>query len=361
MTKRVYNFCSGPCTLPESVLKEVQSEFLDFQGHGMSLIEMSHRSPEYEAVHDAALGSFRSLYGVPDDFEILFLQGGATLQFAMVPMNLLHDGDRAGYVRSGTWGLGAESDAAFYGRVYTAWDGKPISYSRMPVDEELIIEPASKYLHVTSNETIEGIRYADFPEVGVPLVADMSSDYMSRPIPWDRFDLVYGGAQKNLGPAGLVVVVIRKELLSKTNRNHATYLRFDLQAEKRSLLNTPPMFPIYVMGKTLKWIESQGGVEAMQTRAMRRSGEIYSAIDGSEGFYRSPVEPASRSHMNVVFKLPDQELESAFLAAAEEESMVNLKGHRSVGGIRASIYNAMSDEGVAALSGLMSRFAADRG
>jgi phosphoserine aminotransferase len=344
-----------------TVLEEVQAEFLDFGGNGMSLIEMSHRSPEYEGVHNAALNSFRTLYGVPDDFEILFLQGGATLQFAMVPMNLLHPGDRAGYVRSGTWGVGAESDASFYGQVYPAWDGGPIGYSRMPSDDELVIEPGSAYLHVTSNETIEGIRYADFPAVHVPLVGDMSSDYMSRPIPWDRFDLVYGGAQKNLGPAGLVVVVVRKELLERTNRNHATYLRFDLQAEKNSLLNTPPMFPIYVMGKTLAWIQSQGGVEAMQTRAMKRSGEIYGAIDRSDGFYRSPVDVASRSHMNVVFRLPDQELEAAFLAAAEDEGMVNLKGHRSVGGIRASMYNAMSDDGVAALSGLMSRFAADRG
>jgi phosphoserine aminotransferase len=334
---------------------------LDFHGHGMSLIEMSHRSPEYEAVHHDAMQSFRSLYGVPGEFEILFLQGGATLQFAMVPMNLLHPGDRAGYVRSGTWGVGAESDASFYGQVYPAWDGRPFGYSRMPDDDELVVEPGSNYLHVTSNETIEGIRYADFPDVGVPLVADMSSDYMSRPIPWERFDLVYGGSQKNLGPAGLVVVVLRRELLERTNRNHATYLRFDLQAEKKSLLNTPPMFPIYVMGKTLAWIESQGGVEAMQTRAMRRSGEVYDAIDDSGGFYRSPVEAASRSHMNMVFRLPDAGLEAAFLAAAEEEGMVNLRGHRSVGGIRASIYNAMSDEGVSALSSLMRSFAADHG
>ena len=358
---RVHNFCAGPCTLPLSVLEEVKSELLDFQGSGMSVIEMSHRSPEYEAVHEEALFLFRENYAVPDDFSILFLQGGATLQFAIVPMNLLRRGELAGYVRSGTWAKGALQDAGVWGETYAAWDGEPFSFTRMPSDEELQISGGTRYLHVTSNETIEGIRMAVFPEVEVPLVGDMSSDYLSRPIPWERFDLVYGGAQKNLGPAGLAVVVIRTSLLEGLNPELPSYLSLAAHAGKNSLMNTPPMFAIYVTGKVLRWMRDQGGVEAMEERAARRSGAVYSAIAENEGFYHSPVEPAHRSHMNVVFRTPSDELDSAFLKGAEQEGLVNLKGHRSVGGIRASIYNAMTDEGVDTLVGFMAEFRAANG
>ena len=353
---RVHNFCAGPCTLPLAVLEEVRSELLDFRGSGMSVIEMSHRSPEYEAVHEETLALFRENYAVPEDFSILFLQGGATLQFAIVPMDLLREGARAGYVRSGTWAKGALKDAAAWGDAYAAWDGEPVSFTRMPADDELEIEPGTRYLHITSNETIEGIRMAEFPDVEVPLVADMSSDYLSRPIPWERFDLVYGGAQKNLGPAGLAVVVVRTALLEDMNRDLPNYLRLDAHAAKNSLMNTPPMFAIYVMGKMLRWMRDLGGVAAMEERAARRSGSVYDAIAASDGFYRSPVEPAHRSHMNVVFRSPSGELDAAFLKGAEQEGLVNLKGHRSVGGIRASIYNAMTDEGVDALVGFMAAF-----
>ena len=353
---RVHNFCAGPCTLPLPVLEEVQAELLDFRGSGMSVIEMSHRSPEYEAVHDEALSLFRSVYAVPEDFSIVFLQGGATLAFAVVPMNLLADGDRAGYVRSGSWGKGALKDAQVVGDAYAAWDGEPFSFMRMPSVDELAIADGSRYLHVTSNETIEGIRIASFPEVDVPLVADMSSDYLSRPIPWGRFDLVYGGAQKNLGPAGLTVVVARTEVLERAPAGLPRYLRLAGHAEAKSLMNTPPMFAIYVTGKVLRWIRDLGGAEGMAERAARRSGEVYEAIDASEGFYRSPVERADRSHMNVVFRTPSDETDAAFVKAAEQEGLVNLKGHRSVGGVRASIYNAMTDEGVDALVGFMASF-----
>jgi phosphoserine aminotransferase len=353
---RVHNFCAGPCTLPFAVLEEVQSELLDFRGSGMSVIEMSHRSPEYEAVHEETLSLFRENYGVPEDFSILFLQGGATLQFAIVPMNLLREGVRAGYVRSGTWGKGALKDAAVWGDAYAAWDGEPVSFSRMPSAGELEIEPGTRYLHVTSNETIEGIRMATFPDVEVPLVGDMSSDYLSRPIPWERFDLVYGGAQKNLGPAGLAVVAVKTSLLDGMNSDLPSYLRLEAHAGKNSLMNTPPMFAIYVTGKVLRWMLDQGGVVAMEERAARRSGAVYRAIEESGGFYQSPVEPADRSHMNVVYRTPSDELDSAFLKGAEQEGLVNLKGHRSVGGIRASIYNAMTDEGVDALVGYMAAF-----
>lgn len=353
---RVHNFCAGPCTLPLAVLEEVQSELLDFRGSGMSVIEMSHRSPEYETVHEETLSLFRENYGVPEDFSILFLQGGATLQFAIVPMNLLREGERGGYVRSGTWGKGALKDAAVWGDTYAAWDGEPVSFRRMPSAGELEIEPGTRYLHVTSNETIEGIRMASFPDIGLPLVGDMSSDYLSRPVPWERFDLVYGGAQKNLGPAGLAVMVVRTAALEEMHSDLPSYLRLGAHADKHSLMNTPPMFAIYVTGKVLRWMRDRGGVTGMEERAARRSGAVYDAIDGSDGFYRSPVEPAHRSHMNVVFRTPSDELDAAFLAGAEEHGMRNLKGHRSVGGIRASIYNAMTDEGVDALVGFMAAF-----
>jgi phosphoserine aminotransferase len=353
---RVHNFCAGPCTLPLDVLVEVQEELVDYRGSGMSVIEMSHRSPEYEAIHEDALERFRSAFLVPDDFSILFLQGGATLQFAIVPMNLLGENDRAGYVRSGTWGKGALKDAGAVGDAYAAWDGEPLSFVRMPRDDELDIRAGSRYLHVTSNETIEGIRMPSFPEVDLPLVADMSSDYVSRPIPWERFALVYGGVQKNLGPAGLAVVIVRSALLEETRQDLPSYLRLSAHAEKDSLLNTPAMFSIWVMGKVLGWIQGQGGVEAMAERAARRSGAVYEAIDVSEGFYRSPIEVAHRSYMNVVFRTPSDDLDAAFLKGAEQEGLVNLKGHRSVGGIRASIYHAMTDDGVEALLGFMRSF-----
>jgi phosphoserine aminotransferase len=353
---RVHNFCAGPCTLPLAVLEEVRSELLDFRGSGMSVIEMSHRSPEYESVHDEALALFRSLYAVPEEYSIVFLQGGATFGFAFVPMNLLAAGEQAGYVRSGTWGKGALKDAQVVGEAYAAWDGEPFSFARMPSAGELAIADGTRYLHVTSNETIEGIRFASFPDVGVPLVADMSSDYLSRPIPWDRFDLVYGGAQKNLGPAGLTVVVARADVLERAPADLPRYLRLAAHADGNSLMNTPPVFAIYVTGKVLRWMRDLGGAEAMEERAARRSGVVYDAIDASGGFYRSPVEPADRSHMNVVFRTPSEETDSAFVKAAEQEGLVNLKGHRSVGGIRASIYNAMTDEGVDALVGFMASF-----
>jgi phosphoserine aminotransferase len=354
---RAHNFCAGPCTLPTSVLEEVRDELLDFRGSGMSLIELSHRSPEYDDVHERTLSLFRRVFGVPEAYEILFLQGGGTLQFSMVPMNLLGEGDRAGYVRSGSWGNGAANDAEPYGDVYTAWDGAPHGYKRMPRAGELDLRPGTRYLHVTSNETIEGVRMASFPEVEAPLVADMSSDYVSRRVSWEPFDLVYGGAQKNLGPAGLAVVVVRRDVAAEPARPLGSYLRYDLHAGARSLLNTPPMFAIYLMGKVLAWIDGLGGVDAMEERAQRRSGLVYDAIQESGGFYRSPVEPGDRSLMNVVFRTPSEDLDAAFLKGAESEGLLNLKGHRSVGGVRASIYNAMTDEGVDALIAHMRGFA----
>lgn len=356
MTKRAHNFCAGPCTLPLEVLEEAQAEFVDYHGTGMSLIEMSHRAAEYDDVHQEAMQLAAEVFGAPDDFGVLFIQGGATLQFAMVPMNLLAAGGRAGYVDTGSWAQGAIQDARCYADVYTAWDGSRDQYARMPGSGELEVEPGTRYVHITSNETIGGIRFFEWPEVGVPLVADMSSDFMSRRIPWDKFDLVYGGVQKNLGPAGMAIVFVRRSILEGLEPDVARYLRYDVHLGKDSLFNTPPVFTIYMVGKVLRWMKSQGGIDAMEAQAARKAAILYDTIDNSGGFYNCPVDPASRSHMNVVFRLPSEDLEKAFLEEADERNLLNLKGHRSVGGCRASIYNALPEDSVRTLADFMADF-----
>ena len=353
---RKHNFSAGPCTLPLSVLQEAQAEFVDYHGAGMSLMEMSHRGKHFEAVADEARELAKELYGAPDDFSVLFLQGGAMLQFSMIPMNLLHDGGRGAYVHSGAWAKGAIADGAVYGDTYLAWDGTDCGYTRMPADDEIKIRDNTRYLHITVNETIGGIRFAEFPDVSVPLVGDVSSEYLSRPLPWDKFDLVYGGAQKNLGPAGMAVVFIRKSVVAKTNRELGKYLRYDVHEASGSMFNTPPVFPIYMFGKVLRWMKAEGGLAAMQKNAAQKSGLLYAAIDDSDGYYNCPVDAACRSQMNVVFRLPSEELEAKFLDEAVAGGLENLKGHRSVGGCRASIYNAMPLAGVQALTEFMARF-----
>jgi len=286
----------------------------------------------------------------------LFLQGGASLQFGQVPMNLLAPGETAGYVNTGAWGGKALSEARLVADVYEAWSGADDGFTRMPRADEVQVRDAARYVHLASNETIGGIRFSNFPELGLPLVADMSSDFLSRPIDWDRFDLVYGGAQKNLGPAGLAVVVVRTDLLGRSSRDLVSYLDYRTHASADSMANTPPMFPIYVMGKVLTWMKASGGLGEFERRAARRADLVYGAIDNSDGWYRSPVDEANRSHMNIVFRLPDDDLEKRFVAEAATAGMVNLKGHRSVGGIRASVYNAMPIESVETLVGFMADF-----
>jgi phosphoserine aminotransferase len=356
MQNRKHNFSAGPCTLPLPVLEEAQAEFVDYQGAGMSLIEMSHRGKHFDAVANEAMALAMEVAGAPEDFSVLFLQGGALLQFSMIPMNLLQPGTRAGYINSGTWAKGAVTDAREYGDVYLAWDGEDENFRRMPKSSELSIQDNTRYLHITSNETIGGIRMFEWPEVSVPIVADMSSDYLSRPIPWDLFDIVYGGVQKNLGPAGMAVVYIRKSILENTNRNIGRYLRYDIQESKGSMFNTPPVFTIYMLGKVLNWMKAEGGIAEMESRAASKAGLLYQTIDQSGGYYNCPVDEASRSHMNVVFRLPSEELEAKFLAGATDADLLNLKGHRSVGGCRASIYNALPLESVEALAGFMRSF-----
>ncbi|MEL6985594.1 MAG: 3-phosphoserine/phosphohydroxythreonine transaminase, partial [Actinomycetota bacterium] len=355
------NFCAGPCTLPMSVITELADELPDFGGTGMSLIEMSHRDPVYDEVHHGTIDALRRLCAVPDDFSILLLQGGATLQFAMVPMNLLGSGQVGAYSVTGSWAKKAIADAAKIGQTAVAWDGGDDGYRAMPTADDLDVPDGVRYLHTTSNETIGGIRLPEFYDLPVRQVADMSSDYLTRAIPWDRFDLVYGGAQKNLGPAGLAVVFVRNSVLEEIPESVPSYLSFATHAKADSLANTPPVFSVWATGKVLSWIEANGGVPAMEKRAAERSAMVYDAIDGSGGFYRSPVAAVDRSHTNVVFRLPSEELESAFLAEATTANLVNLKGHRSVGGIRASIYNALPTESVSALVDHMAAFAASNG
>lgn len=356
---RSINFSAGPCTLPLEVLEEAQEEFLDFAGMGASVIEVSHRSPEYVAVQEDAVRAARAVAGVPDDFSVLFVQGGATLQFGMVPMNLLTDGRVGSIAVTGSWSKKAAVDGAHHGDLRVAWDGAEEGYVRMPSDDELDIPEGARYLHICSNETIGGIRFPEWPDVAAPLVVDMSSEFLARPIPWDRVDLVFGGVQKNLGPAGMAVVFVRTSILEETERDLAAYLRYDAHADKDSMYNTPPVFTVWMTGKVLRWMEAKGGTPAVEREAAAKAAAVYEVIDESNGWCRSPVEPAHRSHMNIVWRLPTEELEQAFLAASKERGMMGLKGHRSVGGIRASLYAAMPSEGVDALTDLMRSFRAE--
>ncbi len=357
MTHRVYNFCAGPCTLPFEVIQETQAELLEYGDTGMSLIEHSHRGNAYADVHSEAVQNVRELLSVPDDFSILFMQGGATLQFAMIAMNLLGENDKAAYVNTGHWAKLAIEDAGIYGSVYEAWSGADSNFTTVPdSDADLKLQGDTRYLHVTANETIGGLRMPFWPDAGVPLVADMSSDYLTREIAWDRFAVAYGGAQKNMGPAGAAMVVIRKSLLEQVPRRLPSYLDFRKQVASDAMFNTPSVFSIYVIGKVLKWVKRNGGVAQMNRNAVQRSGILYDAIDASGGYYSCPVDPQARSLMNVVFRLPNEDLENKFLDQAEAEGLANLAGHRSVGGLRASIYNAMEIAGAQKLADFMASF-----
>ena len=353
---RAHNFSAGPSTLPLAVLEEVRDELVDYQGSGMSLLEMSHRGKHYDKVHHEAMALAREVFALPDDFDVLFIQGGATMQFAMVPANLLAEGQRAAVIRTGSWSAKALEDAERYGEAYIAWDGKAEGYTRMPATGELELREHTSYLHICSNETIEGVRFVEFPAVEVPVVADMSSDFATRELPWERFDIIYGGVQKNLGPAGMAVVFVRHSALEGMRDDLGAYLRYGVHAAKDSLYNTPPVFSVWVTGKVLRWIRDSGGLKAMNAAAERKAGTLYEVIDGSDGFFRCPAERTSRSLTNVVFRLPDKELEARFLTTASELGFVGLKGHRSVGGCRASLYNALSQESADALATFMDEF-----
>jgi len=359
---RIYNFSAGPAALPLPVLERARDEFVDYQGTGMSLVESSHRGKAYDKVHYEAMGLFKELLGLPDNFKVLFLGGGATMQFSMIPMNLLPEGGSCDFTLTGTWAKKAYGDAKKFGNVNLVYDGTEEKYVRMPDPKDLTLDPNAAYLHLTSNETIAGIQWKDWPDSGdVPLICDMSSDIMSRPIPAEKFGMIYAGAQKNLGPSGLGVVIIREDLIERSPRDLPAYLKYATHAKADSLYNTPPVFPIWMVKMVLEWVKEQGGVAAMETLAAKRSGMLYEAMATSGGYYRCPVDEATRSTMNVVWRLPTEDLEKKFIAEALEAGFSGLKGHRSVGGCRASIYNAMPVEGIAALVEFMNEFKRNNG
>ena len=357
---RVFNFSAGPAALPLEVLETAQRELLDYRGTGMSVMEMSHRSKAFIEIAEAATADLTALLEIPDDYQLLFLQGGATTQFAMVPMNLLQDRTTADYVNTGSWSKKAIAEAGRFCSVNVVASGEDRSFSYIPDVDSWALNPDAAYLHICSNETIGGVQFQDFPDASAPLVADMSSDILSRPLDISRFALIYAGAQKNIGPAGLTVVIVRKDLLGRARAGTPSMLDYAVHAEAGSMSNTPPTYAWYLAGLVFQWLKSQGGLSAMAATNRRKSAKLYDAVDQSN-FYQCPVEPRVRSSMNVPFTLADDALDPAFLSGAEARGLTNLKGHRSVGGMRASIYNAVPEAAVDALVDYMGEFERDNG
>lgn len=361
---RIYNFSAGPAVLPVPVLERARDELIALPGCGASVMEISHRSKPFDAILQDAKTRLRALLEVPDGYHILFLQGGARLQFSMIPMNLLRaTGKPADFILTGSWSNKARDEAVKEGTVHVAWDGKASNYDHLPTTDQLQLSDAAAYAYYTSNETIQGVQFARAPEVGAaPLICDASSDFLSRPIALERYGLIYACAQKNAGPAGVTIVIMRDDLLERSVDSLPGYLNYAIHAKHDSTYNTPPTFCVYIVGLVARWIQEEiGGLPAMAAQNERKANMLYAVIDGSDGFYRGHARPESRSMMNVTFRLPTEELEQAFVAAAAAQGLENLKGHRSVGGIRASIYNAMPVEGVRQLSQFMRDFAARQG
>ncbi len=357
MSHRVFNFSAGPATLPLEVLEKVRAEFLDYEGSGMSIIESSHRSPQYDAINNDAMALCLELLGLDDSYKVLFLGGGASTQFAMVPLNLLTEGKTAAYVDTGSWASKAMKEGKKVGKVHLAGSSKDQDYTRIPKPSEINFPKDAAYLHVTSNNTIFGTQYHEFPDTGnVPLICDMSSDIASHQLDFKKFSLIYAGAQKNLGPAGVTVVVIKKDLLSRSPENLLTMLNYNTHADKDSLFNTPPAFGVYVVKLVFEWIKAQGGIAAVEKVNAAKKDMIYGMMDENPDYFKGTVEPASRSWMNLTMRLPSEELEKKFIAEAKAAGLVGLKGHRSVGGIRVSMYNAMPTEGVEKLASFMEAF-----
>jgi phosphoserine aminotransferase len=359
---RVWNFSAGPAALPQAVLERAQSEMLDWNGSGASVMEQSHRGKRFIQMAAQAEATLRELIGIPADFAVLFLQGGATQQFAQIPMNLAGEGDSADYIVSGHWSAKAVSEAAPYVRANVAASGAADDYLKLPARDTWRLDPHAAYVHYTPNETIHGVEFHDIPEVGaVPLVADMSSNILSEPLDITRFGLVYAGAQKNIGPSGLVVMIIRRDLLQRAGRPMARIFRYAEQAASDSMLNTPNTWGWYVAGLTFQWLQAQGGLAVMAERNQAKAGLLYRAIDSSGGYYRNPIEPSARSRMNVRFTLHDSALDAAFLEESEAAGLLALKGHKALGGMRASLYNAVPPEAVDALVAFMRDFAQRHG
>lgn len=353
---RVYNFSAGPAMLPEPVLAKARDEMLEWRGSGMCVAEMSHRGKDFMAIAAQAEADLRELLAIPSNYKVLFLQGGASTQFAAIPLNLLGEVGKADYLNTGSWSKKAIAEARRYGWIQVAASTEGERFTRAPRQDELKLDPGAAYVHYTPNETIEGVEFQSIPDTaGIPLVADMSSTILSRPIEVARFGLIYAGAQKNIGPAGLTIVIIREDLLGHALPITPTMLDYKIQADNDSMYNTPPTYAWYLAGLVFEWLKGIGGLEAMARINERKAKQLYAAIDDS-GFFKNPVEPASRSWMNVPFTLANPELDETFLKEAKAANLTTLKGHRSVGGMRASIYNAMPEEGVAALVSFMQDF-----
>lgn len=360
MTERIFNFSAGPATLPESVLLQAQRDLFALPGVGMSILEVSHRSAAFETVIQEAEADLRALLAIPDNYKVLFLQGGASLQFSMIPMNILPSGRSADYILTGSWGQGAVKEARKLGAVREAATTAATNFNRLPGSGEIELDPTAAYLHFTSNETIFGVEFQEEPAAGeVPLVCDMSSNFLSRPIDVSKYGLIYAGAQKNAGPAGVTIVIIREDLLGRIPAGLPAMLDYGVLAKNGSMYNTPPCFSIYICGLVFKWLRNEiGGLEKIFQHNREKAGILYEAIDSSDGYYRGHAEKDCRSLMNVTFRLPGEELEKQFIKEATAAGLDGLKGHRSVGGLRASIYNAFPKAGVEKLAQFMAEFKA---
>ena len=363
-TKRAFNFNAGPAALPLPVLERMRDEMLDYRGTGMSVMEMSHRSAEFEAINNAAEKSLRDLLGISDDYAVLFLQGGASLQFAMVPMNLYVAEKPVDMIHTGAWTAKAIEEITKVGQLRLAGSSEAQKFTRLPAKGEIELSGRASYVHICTNNTIEGTEWTSMPDTGdIPLVADMSSDIASRPIEVKKFGLIFAGAQKNLGPSGVTVVIARRDLVDRGNDKIPKILQYRTHAKEKSLYNTPPSFGVYALGLVLEWIAAAGGVAGIEKRNQQKAGRLYDAIDGSGGYYKCPVEKDSRSKMNVVFRVAggDEAIEKKFAKEAEAAGLIGVKGHRSVGGMRASIYNAVPLDAVDALLAFMREFQAKNG
>ena len=352
---RIHNFGAGPAALPLPVLERAQSELLDYKQSGMSIMEMSHRSKLFENVIQSAEANLRKLMGISNDYSVLFLQGGASMQFAVVPLNLLTAGKTADYIHTGAWAEKAIKEAKNIGVVNVSWDGKESHYMRMPAQSELKLTSGAAYVHLTSNETIGGVQFKAFPKTEAPIVADMSSDILSRELNISDFGLIYAGAQKNIGPSGLVLVIVRKDLTERVPATVPTIFKYKTHMIEPSLYHTPNTWGVYIVKLVTEWVESVGGLAKLQALNDEKAKLLYDTLDGS-GFWKPCASKDSRSHMNVTWRLPSEELENKFTKEATAAGLDGLKGHRSVGGIRASIYNAISLESVQALVGFMKEF-----
>jgi phosphoserine aminotransferase len=358
---RVYNFAAGPAVLPLPVLEEIQRDLIALPGIGMSILEISHRSKPFESILERAEADIRALADIPSGYHVLFLQGGASTQFSMVPMNLLSAGAVADYIDTGSWAEKAIKEAKKVGKVNVSATTKADNYARIPAQSELKLTPGAAYVHMTSNNTIEGTEWKSLPDVGdAPLVNDTSSDMFSRPIDVQKHALIYAGAQKNMGPAGLTIVIVRADLLPRSQPSLPTMLNYAVHAENKSLYNTPPAFAVYALGLVMKWLRSSGGLPAIAKINERKAAKLYAEIDRT-GFYRGTAQKDSRSLMNVTFRLASEEMENVFIKESTAAGLDGLKGHRAVGGMRASIYNAFPEEGVDALVGFMREFERTRG